>query len=81
VSRQNPDPNRLVSVFENVNGSLLWIARDELASVGVESFIIGENLARIAGSMLPSLFPARLMVYADKADEARQCLRDLGFEK
>lgn len=68
-------------MFENVNGSLLWIARDELASVGVESFIVGENLARIAGPMFPSLFPARLMVSADDAEKARQCLRDLGFEK
>ena len=81
MSHQNPDPSRLVSVFETVNGSLLWIARDELASVGVKSFIIGENLARIAGSMVPSLFPARLMVYVDDAEKAHECLRDLGLEK
>ena len=75
------DTNELVTVFENVDGSLLWIARDELKSVGVESFVIGENLARIAGPMAPSLFPARLMVYADDAEKARICLRDLGFNK
>ncbi len=76
----NPDPERLVSVLENIDPSLLWIARDELASVGIETFILGEITPRMI-VITRMAMPARLMVYADKAEEARQCLRDLGFEK
>lgn len=80
MSRQNPDPDELVEVFENIDPSLLWIARDELASVGIESFILGEITPRMI-VITRMAMPARLMVYADKADEAHRCLRDLGFEK
>jgi hypothetical protein len=80
VTLQNPDPNRLVSVFENIDASLLWIARDELASVGIESFILGEITPRMI-VVTRMAMPARLMVYADKAGEALECLRDLGFKK
>jgi hypothetical protein len=75
------DTSDLAAVFENADASLLWIARDELKSVGVESFVIGENLARFTGPIAPSLFPARLMVYTDDVEKARQCLRELGFDK
>ena len=76
----NPDPDKLVEVFENIDASLLWIARDELASVGIESFIFGEITPRMI-VVTRLAMPARLMVHADRADEARQCLHDLGFEK
>ena len=80
MTSQNPDPDRLVSAFENIDASLLWIARDELASVAIESFILGEITPRLV-VVTRMAMPARLMVYAERADEARRCLRDLGFEK
>jgi hypothetical protein len=80
VKLLNPDPERLVSVLENIDASLLWIARDMLASVGIESFILGEITPRMI-VVTRMAMPARLMVYADKADEARECLHELGIEK
>ena len=77
----NQDPDKLVAVFENIDASLVWIARDTLESVGIESFIFDEDTSRIFGVRGRLLVPSRLMVYADKADEARVCLRDVGFEK
>jgi hypothetical protein len=77
---RNPNPDELVEVFENVDVSLVWIARDELASIGVEGFIFGENLSHTT-SRVASLFRVRLMVDTDEVDKARQCPRDLGFEK
>ena len=77
---QTPDPDKLVAVFANSDSMLVSIARDALESVEIESFIFDENTPRmLAGGRL--LTPTRLMVYADKADEAHECLRDLGFEK
>jgi hypothetical protein len=79
VTLQNPDPDRLVSVFENNDHTLVFIARDALESVEIESFIFDEHAS--VGMVYGFRAPMRLMVYADTADEARQCLRDLGFEK
>jgi hypothetical protein len=79
VTLQDPDPDELVSVFENNDTTLVFIARDALESVEIESFIFDEHSS--VGLVYGSRAPMRLMVYADTADEARQCLRDLGFEK
>jgi hypothetical protein len=48
--------------------------------VQIESFTLDENASRI-GYGGGHYIPTRLMVYADKADEALECLRDLGFKK
>jgi hypothetical protein len=80
VTFLNPDPDKLVAVFANADSMLVSIARDALESMEIESFIFDEHTPRmLAGGRL--LTPTRLMVYADKADEAHACLRDLGFEK
>ena len=77
--RQNPD--ELVSVFDNIDPTLVSIARDALASVDIESFIFDSDTSQIMNIRGRLLVPIRLMVYADTADEARECLRELGIEK
>ena len=76
----NPDPDKLVAVFDNADSMLVFIARDALESVKIESFIFDENMPRMITNFR-LVVPTRLMVYADKADEARECLRELGIEK
>jgi hypothetical protein len=77
---KNPDPDKLVEVFAHFDFLVVSIARDALESVEIESFIFDENASRI-GYGGGHYIPSRLMVYADKADEALECLRDLGFKK
>ena len=76
---QHPDSDKLVEVFANNDTTLVHIARDALESVEIESFIFDEHSS--VGIVYGFRAPMRLMVYADTADEARQCLHDLGFEK
>ena len=75
-----PDPDKLVEVFGAFDLTLVSMARDALESVEIDSFIFDEHASHM-GYGGGRYLPARLMVYADKAEEARQCLRDLGFLK
>ena len=76
---QLPDPDKLVEVFGAFDLTLVSMARDALESVEIESFTFDEHASHM-GYGGGRYMPARL-VYADKADDARQCLRDLGFLK
>ena len=76
---QNPD--ELVAVFANIDPALVSIARDMLESVDIESFIFDSTTSQIMNIQGRLAVPIRLMVYADTADEARECLRELGIEK
>ena len=78
---QNPDPDKLVAVFANIDPALVSIARDMLESVDIESFIFDSTTSQIMNIQGRLAVPIRLMVYADTADEARECLRELGIEK
>jgi putative signal transducing protein len=80
VTFQLPDPDKLVEVFGAFDLTLVSMARDALESVEIESFTFDEHASHM-GYGGGRYVPARLMVYADKADDARQCLRDLGFLK
>jgi Putative prokaryotic signal transducing protein len=81
VNFQNPDPDKLVPIFDNIDPLLVWIARDALASVEIESFIFDSDTSQIMNVQGRLAVPIRLMVYADTAHEARECLRELGIEK
>ena len=74
-----PNPDELVAVFDNTDPALVSIARDALASVEIESFIFDLHTSHAIQGHLA--VPIRLMVYADTADEARECLLELGIEK
>lgn len=76
---ENPDPDKLVEVFAHFDATVISIARDALESVQIDSFIFDENASRL-GYGGGHYIPTRLMVYADDADEALECLRDLGFK-
>jgi len=80
VTFQLPKPDKLVEVFGAFDLTLVSMARDALESVEIESFTFDEHASHM-GYGGGRYMPARLMVYADKADIARQCLRDLGFLK
>ena len=73
-------PDNLIEVYANFDAVVVSFARDALESVHIESFISDENASRI-GFGGGHYIPARLMVYADKATEARDCLRELGIWK
>jgi hypothetical protein len=77
---KNPDPDKLIEVFAHFDPTVVSIACDALESVQIESFIFDENASRI-GYGGGHYIPARVMVYADRADEALECLHDLGFKE
>jgi Putative prokaryotic signal transducing protein len=66
-------------VFDNTDPILVSMARDALASVNIEGFIFDSHASQAIQGHLA--VPIRLMVYGDTADEARECLRELGIEK
>jgi hypothetical protein len=70
---QNPDPDKLVTVFENIDPTPVEMARDYLKDAAIESFVFG------ASSVLGGSVPTRLMVRADAAKEARERLTELGI--
>ena len=76
---KNPDPDKLIEVFAHFDPTVVSIACDALDSVQIESFVFDEHTPRVLG--FRGLVYIRLMVYADQADQAHECLRDLGFEK
>ena len=69
--------DRLVEVFTSFDPIQVQIARDMLASGGIEAFIFDDGTARILRAY--GSFAARLMVYEDCVDEARDQLKELGF--
>ena len=66
--------DRLVEVFTSIDLIQVRIARDLLESAGINAVIFDE------ATLYPrTMIPARLMVSADCADEARDQLQELGF--
>jgi Putative prokaryotic signal transducing protein len=71
------NPARLEQVFTSIDALQVRIARDFLERGGIETFIFDGESSRMLGST--AAVEARLMVHADRADEARERLRELGF--
>lgn len=73
------DPDRLTEVFRSIDPMRVKMAHDLLDGSGIEVFIFDGDMSRMLGST--AAVPARLMVYASDAAEARDRLRDLGFSE
>jgi hypothetical protein len=71
------DPAELVEVFASMDSLQVSIARDFLTEAGIENFVFDDESSRMLGST--AAVPTRLMVHADRADEAHERLKDLGF--
>ncbi len=78
MTDQERDPAELVEVLASIDPMQARMARDMLASNGIESFIFDEESSRMLGST--AAVPARLMVHAQAREEALKLLEDLGFE-
>ncbi|MGH7905605.1 MAG: DUF2007 domain-containing protein [Candidatus Binataceae bacterium] len=73
------NPDELEEVFASIDPTEVRIANDFLHSGGIEAFIFDGESSRMLGTT--AAIPARLMVYADHAAEARARLKELGFER
>ena len=71
------DSEKLVEVFNSPDLTQVQIARDMLASNGIEAFVFDGETSRILHAY--GALPARLLVYEDCLDEARDQLKELGF--
>ena len=68
----------LEEVFRSVDPIQVSIARDRLEGSGMECFVFDAAASRMLGST--TAVTARLMVHAEDADEARERLKELGFQ-
>jgi hypothetical protein len=73
-----PLPDQLEEVFTSIDSMQVDMARDLLESSGMECFVFDESSSRMLGST--AAIPTRLMVHAEDAAEAREALKELGFE-
>ncbi|MDO8431537.1 MAG: DUF2007 domain-containing protein [Candidatus Binatus sp.] len=73
-----PDPSDLEEVLASIDPTPVRMAHDYLNQSGIESFVFDTASSRMLGTT--AAVPARLMVHADAAAEARKRLKDLGFE-
>ncbi|HYB89771.1 MAG TPA: DUF2007 domain-containing protein [Candidatus Binataceae bacterium] len=71
-------PGELEEVFRTLDPILAQIAIDVLAQAGIDCFVFDANASRLWGSN--ALVPARLMVPAADATEARERLEEAGLE-
>jgi hypothetical protein len=71
------NPDDLTEVFTSVDPMQVQMAHDLLDGTGIETFIFDDESSRMLGST--AAVPARLMVHAANADEARSRLKELGF--
>jgi len=77
ASESTPAPDQLEEVFRTLDPIQVQIACDVLAEAGIDCFVFDANASRLWGRS--PLVPARLMVPAADAGEARECLEGLGL--
>jgi len=69
----------LVTVLMSLDVMVLQIARDMLESVDIEAYIFDADTRRMLGLYGGQAISSCLMVYADRAVEARERLKELEF--
>jgi Putative prokaryotic signal transducing protein len=79
MAQDHFDPDRLTEVFSCIDPMRVKMAYDLLDGSGISAFIFDGDMSRMLGST--AAVPARLMVYASDLAEARERLRDLGFNE
>ncbi len=78
MTQYDSDPAApLEEVFSSIDPTEVRMAGDLLAEGGIEAFVFDGAMSRMLGST-PAI-PARLMVRAHEAVEARERLKELGF--
>ncbi len=70
-------PDSLEEVFTSIDVVPVQMARDLLEQAGFECWIFDDASSRMLGTT--AAIPARLMVHAARAAEARDRLKELGF--
>jgi hypothetical protein len=71
----------LVCIYRNLDAILVHMARDFLREARIESYIFDAETSRMLGIVRGrAAVPPRLMVYADRAEEARKVLKALKFK-
>ncbi|HTY56742.1 MAG TPA: DUF2007 domain-containing protein [Candidatus Binataceae bacterium] len=78
VADDTADESELEQVLASIDPVQVRMANDLLQQGGIEGFIFDDESSRMLGST--AAVPARLMVHADRAAEAREILKQLGFE-
>ncbi len=71
------NPDGLTEVFASIDPMQVRMAHDLLDGSGIETFVFDDDSSRMLGTT--AAVPARLMVHAADADEARSRLKELGF--
>ncbi len=69
----------LSEVFASIDPTQMRIARDMLEGAGIECFVFDRESSRMLGTT--AAVPIRLMVHGDRADEAKDRLKELGLRE
>jgi len=78
ASKEKPDPSELEEIFTSIDPTPVRMAHDYLNDAGIESFVFDAASSRLLG--MTAAVPTRLMVHRDAAKDARERLKELGFE-
>jgi Putative prokaryotic signal transducing protein len=78
ADKELPDPSELEEIFTSIDPTPVRMAHDYLNDAGIESFVFDAGSSRLLG--MTAAVPSRLMVHRDAAKDARERLKELGFE-